>query len=114
MILPKPPIFVVEGLDIGIYDSVKDAAQALEPWWVQQKEGSVYDAEGRLLTPEISGPRVVELIPEDPPAHAGELETALRAFLKEIGEAISDDPNCTLPCLVDAAARQIQGGSDGP
>jgi len=105
MLLPKPPIFVVEGLDIGIYASAEDAMRDLEPWWVRQKEGLVYDAEGRMLTPEISGLRVTELIPEDPPAHAKELEAALRAFLKEIGEAIADDPNCILPCLVDVAGK---------
>lgn len=44
-----PPIVVVEGFDVVVHPSLKEAEQWLEPWWVQKNEGVVYDATGNRL-----------------------------------------------------------------
>ncbi|MBI5026390.1 MAG: hypothetical protein HZC12_06650, partial [Nitrospirae bacterium] len=79
MSLPICPIFVVEGLDdVYVYATVEDAQLALEPWWVKQKEGVVYDAEGRLLQLKAGDINVTISLGEASPTHADELESVLR------------------------------------
>lgn len=47
------PIIVVEGHDVDLHFTVEDAEKALEPWWVRQHEGTIYDAAGHRLSVEI-------------------------------------------------------------
>jgi len=100
MKVPVPPIFIVEGLDVSVHDSVESAQRWLEPWWVEQKLGKVYDSVGTLLKLKITGKRVLILPGEQTAGHAKELESILRRFLKEIGEPIDDDLSCDLEYLV--------------
>lgn len=108
MVIPKCPIFVVEGLDnVNVFDTVEDAQRFLEPWWVKQKEGAVYDAEGRLLRLDTDKIRVTISIEEEEPMHANELENILRSYLKAGGEPIGNDVSCNLPCLVEFCRKFI-------
>ena len=104
---PTPPIFIVEGLDVTVHRSVEDAQSWLEPWWIKQKEGVAYDAEGRLLHLKISKRHISMTLAEEEPKHPSGLESILRRFLKAIGEPIGDDLLCTLPCLVEFCQKFI-------
>lgn len=107
MKIPAPPIFVVEGLDVTVHKCLEDAQNWLEPWWVRQKEGFVYDAEGRLLKLEARNKRVTISLGEEEPTHASELETILHNYLRAIGEPIGSDPSCNLKCLVEFCRKFI-------
>lgn len=108
MSLPIRPIFVVEGLDdVYVYATIEDAQLALEPWWVEQNLGVVYDAEGRLLK-LAAGEKYVYISPgEVEPMHAAELEAILRSYLKAIGDPKGDDLSCDLKCLVEVCRKFI-------
>ncbi|MBI4950304.1 MAG: hypothetical protein HY955_09195 [Deltaproteobacteria bacterium] len=108
MSMPAVPIFVVEGLDdVYVYETIEDAQRSLEPWWVKQKEGAVYDAEGRLLRLETDNIRVTIHLEEMEPTHASKLENTLKSYLKAIGEPIGDDIICNLACLVEFCRKFI-------
>ena len=104
---PISPIFVVEGLDIGVYATVEDAKLSLEPWWVEQNLGVVYDAEGRLLKLDSGDKSVYISLGEAEPTHAAELEAILRSYLKAIGDPRGDDLSCNLKCLVEYCRKFI-------
>ena len=107
--IPFIPIFVVEGMDdVYVYASVEDAALSLEPWWVEQKEGSVYDAAGRLLHQEVVGYDVALSLLENCSANPHALESILRNYFKAIGEPIGDDATCDLDCLVQRCHKFMQ------
>lgn len=107
MIPPVPPIFVVEGIDdVYVFPSVATAGLWLEPWWVEQNEGSAYDAEGRLLRFEIEKHNVVITLGESHPTHAAELMWKLRSFLNSIGEPLDADSANTLSFLVQLCANR--------
>ena len=103
--IPRLPIFVIEGLDVSVYSSVDDAQRSLEPWWIKEDRGDVYDAEGRLMQGEAGRIRVTLSLSEEYPAHAEELENALRAYLRAIGSPAGNDQECKLLCLVDACSK---------
>ena len=67
------PIFVAEGLDIRIFDSVEDAERSLEPWWVEEGLGKIYDAQGRSLGLKVSNKRVSIFLKEEDPTSTDEL-----------------------------------------
>lgn len=101
------PIFVIEGDDVIVYESVE---VDLEPFDVQP--GLVaYDAEGRLLRLEINRGQVIVSVAEEKPTHATDLEFALRNFLKATGEPLADDAACDLKCLVNASRKFITSSS---
>jgi hypothetical protein len=102
---PIPPIFVIDGLDVGIFASIDDAVLQLEPVDVQRAEYSAYYAQGRLLQLEVKGPRVMAYLAEANASHGEELSAALRLFLKAMGVMTADDPTCDLACLVEASRK---------
>jgi hypothetical protein len=102
------PIFVAEGLDIRIFQSIEDAERSLEPWWVEENLGKVYDAQGRLLRLQTGDKRVRILSWEAEPAHAGELKALLREFLKATNNSERFAQHCDLPCLVEACQKFIK------
>lgn len=109
MISPVKPIFVVEGLDdVYVFPSVEEAALWLEPWWVEQKEGSAYDAEGRLLELSIDKYNVRISLGEESPGHASELRSILISFLNAVGEQVGNESNCSLSSLVEICAKRAK------
>jgi hypothetical protein len=88
---PNPPIFVIEGLDIRVYQSLEDALGALEAIDVRNNEYSVYDGDGRRLelgvvqTPFWGHEKVVLSKLESESAHAAGLAGHLAAFLAYSG-----------------------------
>ena len=104
---PKPPVFVIDGLDVGVFKSVEDAVLQLEPIDVNRGEYSAYDAEGRLLRLAVDGAKITAHLAETEPSHVDELSAALRGFLKAMGIMTVDDPECDLRCLVEASQQFI-------
>src|SRR6267142_492460 len=104
---PTPPIFIVDGLDVGVFASVDDAVLQLEAVDVNNGEYSSYDAEGRSLRLTTDGERVIAQLAETEPSHADELSTVLRDFLKAVGVDGVDDCSCDLQCLVEISRKFI-------
>lgn len=95
------PIVIAEGLDISAFQSIEDAERCLEPWWVAERRGRVYDSRGRLISLEASATKVRIRSWEDEPTHATELERLLREYFRMMGDHEADDSDCSLSCLVD-------------
>jgi len=102
---PTPPVFVIDGLDIGVFASVEEAVLQLEPVDVKQGEYSAYDSEGRLLGLAVDGGKVTAHLVDAQASHADELAGKLRGFLKAMGATTADDPECDLRCLVEASRK---------
>lgn len=100
---PVPPIFIVEGYDVGIFACLHDAQRQLEPLDVKNQEYIAYDATGRLLRLETDGKRVIASLAETHPTRTQELETILRTFLRTKNHSLANDSTCGLPTLVEAA-----------
>lgn len=93
----KLPIIVVEGFDVSLHSSIEEVEKWLEPWWVRQNEGSVYDASGNLLkaivvvdkVPQLFGARLHEktqILRDTPVVDASdELRSALIGHLMASG-----------------------------
>jgi hypothetical protein len=89
---PKPPIFLIEGLDVGVFPSIEDALGSIEP--IDVRECSAYDSEGRQLKLGVAetggflgilfwGNQHVVLDAVDPdPSHATALANSLIQFLE--------------------------------
>lgn len=103
-----PPIFVIEGDDVIVYESVEVDLEAID---VEAGGLVAYDAEGRLLRLETNRGQVMVSVAEEKPTHATELEFALRNFLKATGEPLAGDPACDLKCLVNASRKFITSSS---
>jgi hypothetical protein len=88
---PSSPIFVIEGLDIHVYNSIDETLRALEPIDVRNNEYSVYDRDGRRLELRVARTRfwghekVVLDNVETEPTHAAELGNQLASFLAYSG-----------------------------
>lgn len=103
-----PPIFIAEGLDVRVCRTAEEAGHELEPWWVQENRGQVYDSEGRLLRLEAGKIRVKVLQGDSTPTHAGELRSLLRKFLKAVNDPAAIDGELDLPYLVDACRKFLK------
>jgi hypothetical protein len=99
------PIFIVDDLDVVVYESLDEAEADIEPHDVQPGGFRTYDSEGRLIKLEVKGSRVVASLAEDQPTHAEELEFALRNFFDAKNDPIAKNPTCDLKCLVNACRR---------
>lgn len=104
---PIPPIFIVDGLDVGVFASVDDTVLQLEAVDVNNGEYSSYDAEGRSLHLTTDGETVIAQLAEVKPSHVDELSTVLRDFLKAVGAEGVDDSSCDLKCLVEISRKFI-------
>jgi len=113
----KPPIIIVDGHDVSIYDSVEEAQVQLEAIDVRNGEYRAYDAEGRLLAMDIVAEKkrvLLGLIPTDvelvrmsdgeaAPTHERELRKALIAFLVATGSVAEVVDALTTSELVERA-----------
>jgi hypothetical protein len=110
----RPPVFVVEGEDVAVYDCLEDAMTALEGVDVEDGLYSVYDADGRRIA--LKGVGVersrflveigfveVETI-EAEPTGADELRQALLRFGRHRGWDVNDET--PLAVLVALARRR--------
>lgn len=111
MIVPNPPVFIVDGNDLIVHSTFDEATHWLEPADISTNDYSVYDSEGRLLHIEPDGDKVKILLAEEVPRHASELEDALRRYLRTTGSALGEDSNCDLKCLVEACKKFVIPGS---
>jgi hypothetical protein len=97
---PELPIFIVEGHDVGIYESLEVAESDLEPIDVKAGVYAGYDAGGRRLKIETDGKLTFITLAELEQSGAIELEEVLREYLDAMGESSARDPACDLPGLV--------------
>lgn len=119
MSIPTPPIFIIEDLDIGVFASEKAALLQLEPWYVEEKEGLVYDSEGRLLNlavvkekvPILFGlfhideKRIVIRDVDDNPTHKDVFRNALIDHLNAINKTNKTFQELTLNQLVQEVIK---------
>jgi hypothetical protein len=102
---PQPPIFILEGHDLGIFDDVEQAQAQLEPIDVKDGIYEGYDAHGRRLRIWTDGKRTFIELEEEQASDASSLESELRADLIRLGEDRAAEADCDLPCLVEISGR---------
>jgi hypothetical protein len=105
---PQPPIFIVEGHDLGIYDDVEQAKTYPEPIDVKDGIYEGYDAHGRRLRIWTDGRHTFIELGEEEPSDFSSLETELRAHLIRLGEERAAEAGCDLPCLVELSGRHAE------
>jgi hypothetical protein len=96
----KYPILIIEGQDVLAFSSLESAERYLEPWWVNEGRGRVYDARGHRLTTTCDGQRVILRIGQTGPGQEHELRAALRAHFRARGKPTLDDEKLSLPQLI--------------
>jgi hypothetical protein len=96
------PIFVIDGLDVSVYSSLRDLQFDLEPIDIQNDVFTVYDADGRLIHLKTDGKNINAILSDDEPPRTTELEVILREHLKATNNPLADDLDCHLPCLVES------------
>ena len=111
--LIRPPVFVVDGEDVSVYDSLANAMATLEGVDVEDGLCSVYDADGRRITLKGVGVKrsrfsvevgVVQATSiEAEPSGAEELRKSLLQFGRHSGWAVNEE--MTLPELATLANR---------
>jgi hypothetical protein len=116
MLIPKPPLFVIDGYDIAVFDSIEKVVGHLEPIDVANNEQDIFDSDGRRIELAVvktngfffgESEVVVFKAIEAEPVHAGELAKRLVAFLGYLG--INQDwlLTASLPELVKKTLEQI-------
>ncbi len=84
----KPPIFIRDGGDLSIFETIADVTSYIEPVDVLNNVYVGYDSQGRLLTLKARSDRnyhPIEIeLAETEPSHQAELRTILLAFLKAV------------------------------
>ena len=100
----KPPIFVIDGLDVQLCWTVEELVAHLEPPEVKEGESFIADAEGRLIKLEVvtskqsyvfglltvDGDEVVLRDVEAEPKHGEQLRAALADHLAGVEPASSE------------------------
>ena len=66
-----------------------------------------FDAEGRLLGLDIEHGRITVRLREKESTHRGDLEAALRRYLRELKDPAGEDEKCDLSGLVQACHKYI-------
>lgn len=104
---PLPPIFIVDGHDVGIFGSTADAELQLEAPDVSSGIFQGFDALGRSLRIETDGRTTTIRLHQVPtaPSDLGAFKQELRAHLERVGEARAEELDCDLPCLVNLARK---------
>lgn len=97
----KFPLFVIEGLDVVLYNSIEALEIHLEGIDVAEGRYKSFDAEGRSLNLEAIGAkrgrfmvtvgRVHLASAEDRPSHQQELAAYLRDHLNAVGQAVDEE-----------------------
>jgi hypothetical protein len=105
---PEPPIFILEGHDVGIFDSLGQAQNQLEPVDVEAGIYQGFDAHGRRLGISTDGTAIFIEIVELEPTDFSSLENELRAHLLRLGERDAGEADCDLPCLVEISERHAE------
>ena len=92
----KPPIIVAEGLDVVIFDTVRDAEMKIEAEDVDVFEA--WDSEGLKLR-VVANPPSVRILPASGDPRPEELVSLLQSYLKALGRTASAQPG-NLPVLL--------------
>lgn len=100
---PHPPIFLIEGEDVGIFTSVQRAENHIEPADVDV--GEAFDARGQRLRVTTDGVRTFIDLAEKDASDLSYFERVLRQYLTAIGEKRADQQACDFNCLIEIARR---------
>lgn len=95
------PIYLIEGRDIAIFQTVEDAQAELEPALVRQQSDVGFDARGQRLAIESDERTVLISLDEHAEADPKALAERLRRYLIAVGEKRAGEEDCDLPCLVE-------------
>lgn len=106
----KPPIFVYEPIDLGIFESVKEAELKVEPIDARSGEFEYYDADGRVLTASIATDengveRTVIHERDEKIFDQGKLRAILLDFLIAVGESKFEIEHLSLEELVGRSIK---------
>lgn len=96
---PTPPIFVIEGNDVGVYRGVADAERDIEPPDVEAGTYEGFDSIGRRLLLSTDGPYTRISLREPEVSEPLVLESKLRYYLTYLGEEAASDSHCDLGAL---------------
>ena len=98
----RPPIFADYKGDLCVFESVAAAERYIEPIDAQNRECSVFDADGRILAVLPDAPTTKITAPEPPQFDADHLAECLRRFLAAVGHSVAE-LSMPLPRLVELA-----------
>jgi hypothetical protein len=105
---PTPPIILVEGHDVAIFESLEDACAHVELPDIKENVYRAYDAEGRLLSLEVEAEKPRISATEDEPGHLHELELLLNEFLTLVHAGPPVAPNSGISALIVAAKGSVR------
>jgi len=104
---PKPPVFILEGHDVGIFDTVAQAEVQLEAIDVRNGIYEGFDARGRRLNISPEGQRAAIRLAEEAPTDIASLERKLRDYLVHMGETQASGSGVELRELVELSRRYV-------
>lgn len=104
---PVPPIFVIEGDDVGIFATLGDAQLQLEPEDVRTTEYHAYDSAGVTLRVAATAAGVFISADEAPPDGKVALAKALTTFLTKRGDLPAGAPHPSFVELVTRAQKLV-------
>ena len=118
MVKPRGPIFLFEpdgSGDMDIYDSVEEAQNDLEPWYVEKEDFLLYDADGNRLIAELDcsdtsfwskifmSPRTIIRRAGNEPTRS-ELAAHIHVFAKNVGIEMNNSPSVWDDFIEEAVA----------
>jgi hypothetical protein len=104
---PKFPIFIFDGLDLMISTSYKRLQGDIEPIDIRLGDHEVFDSDGRRVKLETHGWSGTDAkVDLKEPAANEEFSQRLRDYLRAVNHPVADNPECDLPCLIEAAKRR--------
>jgi len=106
----EPPIFLIEGRDLAVFESVGDAERHLEAPYLDNSSFDALDSRGRRLSVDAVGAKVVFSLDDTVPPDPDKLERAIRDYLSAIGDERATEAGCDLPCLIRLSARHTTKG----
>jgi hypothetical protein len=110
-LLINPPLFVIEGNDVGPFSSEEALTLKLEPPDVREGDFAVFDSRGRRVALGVETGKVESVVVssiEPEPAHDGELRSGLiNGLVEAFGESTGRLEQLPLRQLVDLAVQRF-------
>lgn len=104
---PRYPLFLFDGLDLLISASYKRLQGDVEPIDVSTGVSDVFDSDGRRVKLETTGWRIEAKVDSAEPSAHEDFGEKLRDYLRAVNDPVADNPDCDLPCLMEAALNRV-------